>query len=53
MKEDSSYDSYFKVRKPTAKSTIVLNGGVRRLKDKIRNEIEDGLQEWEEGENSE
>jgi hypothetical protein len=42
------YDSYKKIRKPTAKGTVVLSGIIRRGKDKEREEIEDGIKEWEE-----
>lgn len=40
------YDAHKRIRKPTAKKTIVLNGGLRRIKDKIRDEIEEGIEEW-------
>lgn len=47
------YESYKRVRKPIAKPMKIMNGGVRRLKDKIRDEIEEGIEEWEEGDENE
>jgi len=43
------YDAYERIRKPTAKKTIVMNS-VKRLKDRIRDEIEEGIEEWKEWE---
>lgn len=41
------YESYKRVRKPSAKGIIILNGKVKRNKDKERDEIEQGILEWE------
>lgn len=47
------YDAYKRIRKPTAKKTIIIESSLKRIKDKIRDEIEEGLEEWEKEKNNE
>jgi len=42
------YEDYKTLRKPTSKGTIVLSGKIKREKNRLIDEIEDGLREWEE-----